>query len=47
MPVTIPEGRRPNSRAVWRRIGWFVALYLFGVGAVGAIAFLLKIWIKA
>ncbi|MHB0706983.1 DUF2474 family protein [Roseomonas mucosa] len=30
----------PGSR--WRRLGWFVLLWLGGVVAVGAVAFLLR-----
>lgn len=40
-PVPGPGGRR-----LWlRRVGWFVLLWAAGVGAVGAVALLLRLWI--
>lgn len=44
MPVTIPEPRRVP---LWRRLAWFAALYLAGVGVVGLVAYGLRLWIKA
>jgi hypothetical protein len=40
MPATIPD-RAPLRR----RLAWFATLYLIGVAAVGALAFILKLWI--
>ena len=44
MPVTIPE--RPTRSPLWKRIAWFVALYVAGVGSVGVVAYGLRLWIK-
>ncbi len=30
----------------WKRIGWFVLLWVAGVAVVGAVAWLLRLWIK-
>jgi hypothetical protein len=45
MPVTIPE-RRVAPASFWRRLGWFVALYAFGVLSVGIVAYGIRLWIK-
>lgn len=51
MPVTIPDkpaGVRWHRPApLWRRLAWFVALYLGGIGVVGAVAYGIRLWIKA
>jgi hypothetical protein len=52
MPVTIPERATPAATcspkpSLWKRIGWFVALYCLGVGSVGLVAYGLRLWIKA
>lgn len=44
MPVTIPEPRRVP---LWRRLAWFVALYFGGIATVGAVAYGIRLWIKA
>ncbi|UPG74173.1 DUF2474 family protein [Roseomonas gilardii subsp. gilardii] len=44
MPV-ITDGRGPGGTPPggrWRRLGWFVLLWLCGVLTVGAVAFLLR-----
>ena len=48
MPVTIPERAPPTPmpNPLWKRIGWFVALYVLGVLAVGIVAYGLRLWIK-
>ena len=48
MPVTIPERAlvKAPSNPLWKRIGWFVALYVLGVLAVGIVAYGLRLWIK-
>ncbi len=30
---------------LWKRLAWFVALWAFGVAAVGAVAYLIRWWI--
>ncbi len=37
--------RRARGTPMLRRLGWFVVLWLAGVGAVGAVAGLLRLWI--
>jgi hypothetical protein len=32
--------------ATIRQLGWFVLLWAAGVAAVGAVAFLLKLWLR-
>ena len=44
MPVTIPERSAPSP--VWKRLAWFVCLYLGGVGSVGLVAYGIRLWIK-
>ncbi|MFD1797974.1 DUF2474 family protein [Paracoccus aurantiacus] len=37
------EGTPPRT---WlRRLGWFILLWFAGVGAVGAVAYILRLWI--
>ncbi len=44
MPVTIPEPPKPSLA---KRLCWFVLLYAGGVGAVGIVAYGLRLWIKS
>ena len=50
MPVTIPDRQAapaaPAKPPLWKRIGWFVALYLLGLGSVAIVAYGLRLWIK-
>jgi hypothetical protein len=32
--------------SLWRRLGWFAVLWLAGVAAVGAVALLLRWWLR-
>jgi hypothetical protein len=34
-----------NQRPLIQKLIWFAALWLLGVGAVGVIAFILRLWI--
>jgi hypothetical protein len=36
---------RPNPRPLAQRLLWFVILWLGGVGAVGIVAYGLRLWI--
>ena len=47
MPVIIPETRPSKTPPLWQRLVWFAALYAAGVGAVGLVAYGLRLWIKA
>jgi hypothetical protein len=52
MPVIIPEPRAsrrspPRTPSLGRRLAWFATLYVAGVGAVGLVAYGLRLWIKA
>ncbi len=40
----MPSSRPASSLA--RRLAWFAALWLAGVGTVATIAFLLRLWMK-
>ena len=46
MPVTIPEKKASKPNSIFHRIGWFVGLYVLGVGSVGIVAYGLRLWIK-
>jgi hypothetical protein len=37
------EGEAP----LWKRLAWFVGLWAAGVAVVGAVAYLLRLWIHA
>ncbi|MFE1601212.1 DUF2474 family protein [Methylobacterium sp. ID0610] len=37
----------PEPAALWRRLLWFVALYGGSVLVLGAVAFVLRAWLKA
>jgi len=40
--------RAPGTQApgpLWKRLAWFVALWLAGLAAVSALAWLLRLWI--
>jgi hypothetical protein len=37
--------REPPQTPLTRRLIWFVALWLLGVGAVTLVSFLLRLWI--
>ncbi|MGC2777687.1 MAG: DUF2474 family protein [Bradyrhizobium sp.] len=37
---------QPPAPSLARRLAWFAALWLAGVATVGAIAFLLRLWMK-
>ena len=39
--ATQGEWREP----LWKRLAWFVALWIGGVAVVGAVAWLLRLWI--
>lgn len=40
------EPPRPGAKGgTFRRLGWFVLLWLAGVATVGTVAFILRIWI--
>ena len=34
-----------SARSLLRRLGWFVLLWCAGVGTVGALAFVIRLWI--
>ena len=36
----------PGARPLWRQLAWFVALWAAGVAAVGAVAWLLRLWLN-
>lgn len=44
----IPEASDTNveSRSWWRRGLWFIGLWLASVGVLGAVALLIRFWIK-
>lgn len=39
-------GRGGAGGSLLRRLGWFVLLWLAGVGTVGAVAFVIRLWIS-
>ena len=36
---------RESPRSWWKRIGWFVGLWAASVAVIGAVAYLLRLWI--
>ncbi|MEM8696641.1 MAG: DUF2474 domain-containing protein [Pseudomonadota bacterium] len=34
-----------SERPLWAKLGWFVALWLAGVGTVTAVAYFIRFWI--
>jgi len=38
-----PDVHAPGP--LWKRLAWFVALWLGGLAAVGSLAWLLRLWI--
>lgn len=45
MPVTMPEHTAVRHPLLWR-LAWFSLFYLVGVGTLGAVALLLRLWLK-
>lgn len=41
--AALPHGAAP----LWRRLLWFVAIWLGSVLALGLVAFILRTWLKA
>lgn len=39
------EGGGPAPGPWWKRLGWFVLLWLAGVATVSAVAFLIRWWL--
>jgi hypothetical protein len=35
-----------EARPLWKRLAWFVALWLLGVAVVSAVAYGIRFWIK-
>ncbi|WP_441516764.1 DUF2474 domain-containing protein [Bradyrhizobium sp. 2TAF24] len=40
-----PPRRMPEAMPLSRRLLWFAALWLSGVGTVAAVAFVLRLWL--
>jgi hypothetical protein len=38
--------RAPGDAPLWRRLAWFIALWLGGLLAVGAVALLIRLWLQ-
>lgn len=38
--------RAPGDAPLWRRLAWFVVLWLGGLLAVGAVALLIRLWLQ-
>ena len=47
MPTELPNRRvePAQERPFWRQVLWFVALWAAGVGVVGTVAYLIRLWI--
>lgn len=43
MPLVPPPVSQPGP--LWKRLLWFVGLWAAGVAVVGAVAYILKLWI--
>jgi len=39
----LPADRQP----LWKRLGWMAGLWLASVAVLGAVAWLLRLWLKA
>jgi len=44
-PVGNGPGRFGDARPLWQRLGWLVLIWGASVGVLGAIAWLLRLWI--
>jgi len=42
-----PAASGPAPRSWLRRIAWFIGLWLAGVTVVGALALLIRLWLRA
>lgn len=40
-----PSQHQPDTTPLGRRLLWFAALWLAGVGTVAAVAYLLRLWL--
>ncbi len=38
-------GDRGDARPLWQRFGWLVLIWVASVAALGAVAYLLRLWI--
>lgn len=43
-PGPHPEALR-SPRSLWKRLAWFAALWIGSVAVIGAVAFILRLWI--
>jgi preprotein translocase subunit Sss1 len=37
---------RGDAGPVWKRLAWFVILWAAGVGAVGVVGWLIRLWLR-
>ena len=38
---------QPEDRPLWQRLGWMAAIWLASVAVLGAVAFLIRTWLKS
>lgn len=43
--MDMPE-QKGSPNPLWRRLLWFAALWLASVAAIGAVAYLIRIWLN-
>ncbi|QWC57114.1 DUF2474 family protein [Erythrobacter sp. 3-20A1M] len=42
-----PERSEADDAPLWRRLAWMAAIWAMSVAALGAVAFVLRAWIKS
>lgn len=45
MPTTIEDEEGADPGPWWKRLAWFVGLWLASVSLIGAVAYFLRLWI--
>jgi hypothetical protein len=44
--VPLDGGEDAESKPLWQRLGWMAAIWLGSVSALGAVAYVLRLWLS-